>query len=113
MYLLSQILPKEQAYIEPVRLMLINKGIKNVDLIKLPHLLNFSLETQNIQKREQKSLHDCVKVLLAFAKKLQEMSSSKHSKARTGSFACYIFLGHQSMVCTTTLNSIKLRLVNG
>ena len=68
--------------------MLINKGTKNVDLIKLPQLLNFSLETEDIQKKKQqkkKSLHDCVKVFLAFAKKLQEMSSSKHSKARPGS----------------------------
>ena len=47
--------PKEQADIEPVRLMLINKGIKNVDLIKLPQQLNFSLETQ-IFKKENRNL---------------------------------------------------------
>ena len=78
-------LPKEQAHIEPVRLMLINKGIKNIDLTNLPQLLNFSLEGQSIQKRKQNYLHNCVKVLLAFAKKPQETSSSKHNKARTGS----------------------------
>ena len=83
-------LPKEQAHIEPVRLMLINRGIKNVDLIKLPQLLNFPLEGQSIQKRKQKYLHDCVEVLLAFAKKPQETSLSKHSKAGTGSSYLHI-----------------------
>ena len=45
-------LPKVQAHIEPARLMLINKGIQIIDLIKLPKLLGFSLAF----KKENKSL---------------------------------------------------------
>ena len=51
MYLLSQILPKEQAYIEPVRLMLISKGMKNVDLIKL---LEFLIRNTKHSKKKTK-----------------------------------------------------------
>ena len=45
---IEEVLPKVQAHIEPVRLILINRGIKNLDLIKLPQLLDLSLETQRI-----------------------------------------------------------------